>query len=105
VARDVQNRPVSEVTVGQQIVLSTQIVNNIGNDQPFVGLIEVRDDTGVTVFLSWQTGTLTPSGRTDVGISWTPEIAGDYEVRTFVISNLENPQILSPVARSEISVS
>jgi len=105
VLRDVQNRVVDEVTVGQQVVLSTTIVNNIEEDQPFVALVEVRDDTGVTVFLSWQTGTLTPDGRIDVGISWTPEFAGDYQIRTFVLSNLENPQILSPVASSEVTVS
>jgi len=40
-----------------------------------------------------------------VGLSWTPEIQDDYEVRTFVISSLNNPRILSPVSTSNVSVS
>jgi hypothetical protein len=103
--KDVTGRTLSSLSVGQQAVLSTNIVNNNDESRPFVALVEVRDSSGITVFLAWQTGTLNPSGQAEVGLSWTPEEAGDYEVRTFVISDLANPQILSEVQTSDISVS
>jgi hypothetical protein len=103
--KDVTGNTLDEVSAGQQVVLSTTIVNNNAQSQPFVGIVEVRDSSGITVFLAWQTGTLNPSGQTEVGLSWTPDNAGEYTVRTFVISNLSNPQILSLVKESTITVS
>jgi|GEM_PF-1095261 len=105
VAKDVQGGAVSQITVGQQVVITTQITNNVDDELPFVGLIEVRDSAGITVFLAWQTGVLDAGDRAEVGLSWTPEDAGDYQFRTFVISNLQNPQVLSPVATTNITVS
>ncbi|HJS82319.1 MAG TPA: hypothetical protein VJ742_05730, partial [Nitrososphaera sp.] len=103
--QDVTGRPLDEVSEGQQVVLTTRVVNEGGSAQPFVALIEVRDNNGVTVYLAWQTGTLPAGGSSQVGLSWTPEDSGDYDIRTFVISSLENPRILSPVVTSDITVS
>jgi len=104
VLRDVSGNAIDEVSRGQQVVLTTSIENNNDSEVPFVAIIEVRDSSGFTVFLAWQTGTLNPSGNADVGLSWTPEFSGDYTVRTFIISNLQSPAVLSPVEQSEITV-
>jgi hypothetical protein len=69
-----------------------------------VALIEVRDSDGVTIFLAWQIGQLAGGDRTQVGLSWTPEDQGDYTVRTFVISDLNDPDILSEVSESDVTV-
>ena len=105
VARDVSGGAVTQITEGQQVVLTTTISNNIDDELPFVALIEVRDSSGITVYLAWQTGVMDAGDRTEVGLSWTPEDSGDYVVRTFVISNLNNPQVLSPVSTTNITVS
>jgi hypothetical protein len=102
--KDVSGRPLSSLSVGQQAVLSTTVKNNNDRVQPFVALIEVRDSSGVTVYLAWQTGTLNPAGEVEVGLSWKPEQAGDYEVRTFIISDLASPQILSPIEHATVAV-
>lgn len=104
-ATDPTGQQLDAVTTGQQVVLTTNVVNTLTSTLPFVALVEVRDSGDVTRYLAWQTGQLNPSGRAQVGLSWTPEIADDYTVRTFVISSLNNPQILSTVAESEITVS
>jgi hypothetical protein len=103
--KDITGKPVNEVSAGQQVVLSTQIHNSNDGTQPFVAIVEVRDSNGVTVFLAWQTGTLNPSGQTEVGLSWTPNTSGQYTVRTFILSSLDAPTILSEVKQSNISVS
>jgi len=102
--QDVTGQELDEISAGQQVVLTTSVRNNNAGPQEFVALVEVRDDTGVTVFLAWQTGTLPANGQTQVGLSWIPEDSGDYEVRTFVISDLDNPRVLSLVSTSNITV-
>jgi hypothetical protein len=94
------------LAAGQQVMLSTEIANNNDASQPFVALVEVRDSHGLTVFLQWQTGTLNPSGQAEVGLSWTPDKAGSYYVRTFVVSSLaQEIQVLSAVQESVVTVS
>jgi hypothetical protein len=104
VPTDVTGKELDEVSSGQQVVLTTNVINNNAAPQPFVALLEVRDNNGVTIFLAWQTGTLPANDRTQVGLSWTPEDPGDYQVRTFVISDLTNPRVLSLVSTSDITV-
>jgi hypothetical protein len=103
--RDASGGAVGTITVGQQVVLTTTVTNNIDDELPFVALVEVRDSSGITIFLAWQTGVMDAGDRNEVGLSWTPEEAGDYVVRTFVISNLSNPQVLSDVVTTNITVS
>jgi hypothetical protein len=103
--KSITGQVLSSIQSGQQVVLSTTIVNNLDEAQPYVGLIEVRDSSGVTVFLGWSTGNLHGNDRTEVGLSWTPDSAGTYEARTFVLSDLTHPNILSSVQTSQISVS
>jgi hypothetical protein len=104
-AEDVSGGELDEVTAGQQVVLTTSVTNNINDDQPFVALIEVRDSNGITVFIGWGTGVLNPSDQSTVGVSWTPQDPGDYEVRTFVIDDFDSPQVLSDVQTSDLTVS
>jgi hypothetical protein len=73
--------------------------------QPFVVLIEVRESSGVTVFLALQSGILDPSGTTDIGVLWQPNQAGKFEVRTFAITNITGEaELLSSPAVAEFTV-
>jgi len=102
--KDVSGGELEKVETGQQVVLSSQLQNNNFASLPFVSIIEVRDDSGVTVFLAWQTGTVAGSGQTEVGVSWTPEMQGHFSLRTFVMSDLSNSQVLSEVSTSNVVV-
>jgi hypothetical protein len=79
-------------------------MNSQAQVQPFVALIEVRDSDGITVYLAWQTGVLGRNSDAQVGLSWIPNVADSYEIRTFVITDLKNPQILTPIAMSTFDV-
>ena len=94
----------SALVVGAQLGLSTTIENDGAAEQPFVALIEVRDSTGITVYLAWQSGSLEPAGSTSVEVSWTPEVRGEYEVRTFAVSSLSNAIVLSKVATTSLEI-
>jgi hypothetical protein len=95
----------SSLAVGTQLGLSTTIENDGGAEQPFVALIEVRDSMGITVYLAWQSGDLEPEGSTAIEVSWTPDVSGKYEVRTFAVSSLTNAIVLSKVATTNVDVS
>lgn len=102
--KDSAGDKLDEVNVGQQIVLTTTVVNNLDEDQPFLAIIEVRDSNAVTLFLGWQSGVLNENGDAEVGLSFEPNEPGTYTVRTFVIRSLSNPDILSGVEESEFTV-
>jgi hypothetical protein len=91
--------------IGDSITVSTTISNNNDNPQPFVTIIEVRDSNGVTVFLALRSGTLEPSGSTDIGVLWRPDAAGIFELRTFAITSIDGEaELLSLPAVSQITV-
>jgi len=104
VLKDVTGRELSEVCSGTQAIVTSVLSNTVDDSLPFVQIIEVRDSSGVTQKLDFQTGTLSARGQSEVGSSWTPEQPGSYSLRTFSISNLNNPQILSEVKESPVTV-
>jgi hypothetical protein len=105
VLKDFSNKDVTEVTAGQQVVLSSTVTNNQGTVRPFAAIVEVRNADGETVYLQWQQGSLNANGSTNIGLSWTPDVSGTYTVRTFVVTNISSPAALSTVSESTITVS
>jgi hypothetical protein len=102
---EIANGGMGPYRVGTSLTLSTTLANNNDQVQPFVVLIEVRDNNGVTVFLALQSGILDPSGTTDVGVLWQPNQAGKFEVRTFAITNINGEaELLSSPAVAEFTV-
>lgn len=93
-------------TAGEQFVITTIMSNNcVQDDVPFFALVEVRNSDGTTESLSWQSGVLKGLGyQTEIGVSWVPLRGGDYELRTFAVSNTQNPQILTAVMSQNITI-
>jgi hypothetical protein len=102
--QDTSGDEIASAKMGTQVVLSTSIKNNNALSQPFVVIVEVRNSQDVTDSLVWQSGTLNPNSSIDVGMSWLPSSAGKYEARTFVISDLQHPEVLSAVSHNQMEV-
>jgi hypothetical protein len=103
--RNAAGETVTELHVGQQVVASTELANSMINVRtPFIVMMEIRDSIGITVSLGWQAGILDPADMTGTGLSWTPAFSGVYESRVYVVSSLSNPQLLSSVMTSELTV-
>jgi hypothetical protein len=97
--------PMIKNNTGTTVILSTKITNNNNRSQPFIGLIEVRDNIGITVFLAIWNGTLDPLLSTEVGTVWQPEHDGVFELRSFVISSLSGEaEPLSLPATSKVMI-
>ena len=106
IVRDLNGNGVSVIRPDEQVVFEAPVDNpDPSRVQPFVVLMEVRDVNGVTQFLAWQKGTLSAGVESStIGISWRAGAAGDYQVRSFVLDNMENPTVLADVRTTNVSV-
>ena len=102
---DAHGISLTKIATGQQVTISNEFSSNYeGEQQPFIGLFEIRNSDGVTAYLAWQMGIIEPGGHTSIGFSWMPEMADTYEIRAFAITNLENPEVLMPIRASQVEV-
>jgi hypothetical protein len=73
--------------------------------QQYLLILEVRNNTtGISEFLQLQNGTVKETELKTVTVPWTPEIAGRYEIRSFAISDVQSPEILSPLTNKVVIV-
>ena len=85
-----------EPTINEQIQIVGMITNNQNYDQIFVYIIQVRDQDGTVVSLSWIQGELTSNQSLELSQSWTPTGASNYVIETFVWDSLKDQIPLSP---------
>lgn len=93
-----------QVKASSQVMISLELQNSYAAT-PYIAIIEVRDNNGITTYLQYQKGTILEESSIELGISWVPEQNGNYTLRAFVLSDFVNPVILSTVRESGISVS
>jgi len=92
------------VFVDQQVQIESDLSNSQDRFQNFAYLVQIKNDDGVTVSLSWITGSLSPNQRLSPSLSWTPENTGIYAVEIFVWESITNPDPLSPPLHLDIEV-
>ena len=95
---------VAEVTVDQQVQIAADVANGQSGDQAFAYLVQVQDESGVTVSLAWITGSLTAGQSMSPALSWTPDASGSYTATVFVWESVDNPTALSPTVSVSIDV-
>ena len=102
---DTFGKPITgTVKLGQQIQILEDFTNEQDCDKTFAYLLQIQDINGVTVSLSWITGTLHPGQSLSPAQSWIPPEAGTYEAQTFVWKSLKNPDGLLPPESVTITV-
>ena len=72
-----------------------RISNNQNYDQPFVYIIQVKDESGSVVSLSWIQGELASNQSLELSQSWVPTEANNYSIETFVWKSLNDQVPLS----------
>ena len=101
---DSLGNPITTVKVNQQILVEADLKNTQQRDQPFAYLVQVEDSNGVTLSLSWITGTLTGNQFLNLAESWSPSSPGKYNAQIFVWQSLSEPNALSPPLSTTIDV-
>ena len=84
-----------QVTVDKQVMIMAELSNGHDQDQKFAYIVQIRDENGVVISLSWITGSLTPGQSFSPALSWTPISAGTYTIQIFVWESVNNPDALS----------
>jgi len=91
-----------------EIVLS--INNNVYDEnKSLIGLIDVRDQDGVTVYLAWHSARVNLDESYTFGVSWAipndAKTGSHYSARVFAITSFgDDAQVLSNVFHSEIEI-
>ena len=93
---DSTGNTLSEVLVNQQIQIVSNITNQVNKDQPFAYLVQIQDSNGITISLSWITGSMAPKQTLNLGQSWIPKDSGSYTAQIFVWQSITEPNALSP---------
>lgn len=93
-----------QVEVGKQVQIEADLQNNQDISQDFAYIVQIQNSDGVTVSLSWLTGSLLPAQKFSPAISWIPEEIGSYDATIFVWESVTNPTALSPTLSLKIDV-
>ena len=101
---DAFDNEITTVSAGQQIQIAADITSGQDKDQDLVYIVQIQDGDGVTVNLSWFSGSLGAGKTISPSQSWTPDESGSYTASIFVWESLDNPTALSPQVSLQIDV-
>lgn len=101
---DRSGTPVKRVSVGQSIIVQTEINNIQNKKQPFAYVMQIKDRFGVITELSRTVGELTEKGSLVVAQSWTPTTVGKFIIELFLWESIEVPIALSPPREAAVTV-
>jgi|SRR5690242_4757555 len=93
-----------ETKVNKQVQITADVTNGQDRTQPFAYLVQIQNQNGVVVSLSWLTGSLDAGQSLNPSQSWTPVLAGTYTAQIFVWESINNPDALSPPLNMVITV-
>lgn len=83
------------IKANQQVQLVADVTNNQDVKQLFVYIIQVTDNDGKSVMVTWIQGTLQPHQSMSPSQSWTPTKPGTYTAQIFDWPCLDNCGALS----------
>jgi hypothetical protein len=102
---DSTGKTLDKVMMDQQVQIVSDVTNKVNKDQAFAYLVQIQDNSGITLSLSWITGSLLPNQNMSLSQSWIPKSSGTYTAQIFVWQGVTNPDALSPPLALQIPVS
>ena len=101
---DAFGNSLASVSADQQVQITADLTSGQDRDQDFAYLVQIQNEDGVTIALSWITGTLGAGATFSPSQSWTPSETGSYTATIFVWESVSNPTALSPQLSITIDV-
>ena len=99
-----EKQKTKSIEVGKQVQITADLSNNQQIEQDFAYIVQIQDENGITVSLSWLTGKLVPAQSFSPALSWIPPEAGKYTATIFVWESITNPSALSPTLSLTLNV-
>lgn len=94
-----------QTKINKQVQIVTDVTNNQDRTQPFAYIVQVENQEGVVIQLSWLTGSLESGQSLSPSQSWTATVPGNYTAQIFVWAGIDNPDALSPPLNMKINAS
>lgn len=92
------------IEVGKQVQITADLRNNQDIEQDFAYIVQIQNEDGITMSLSWLTGKLVPAQSFSPALSWIPSETGKYTATIFVWEGIDNPSALSPTLSLTLNV-
>jgi hypothetical protein len=96
IVTDSIGKVLDKLRVNNQLQIVSEIMNTQDFGQNFVYLMQITNEEGTVVLLSWIQGTFDANQNLELSQSWFPTEAGEYKVETFVWKSLQKPIPISP---------
>ena len=93
------------IIVNQQVQITAKITNTQEENQPFVYIIQIKDENDIVVKLAWISGSMTKYQNLSPSLSWTPKESGVYVAEIFVWDSLLTQGALTSTSTLEIITS
>ncbi len=87
-----------------QATLSVPLSNIQAIDQNYVLLVQIVDETNIAQRIDWQAGSLAGNQESIVSISWNDMEKGQYRALILLLTDMENPYLLSEPIHMDFSV-
>ena len=84
-----------EFKLGSNVTLSASLDNEISRAQNVTVIFEVFDSVGRVVYLQVEEYEMVPNTLQDLQVSWQPQNKGTFVIKSFAISSLYQPVLIS----------
>ena len=93
---DQKGDKVESVTAGQMAGVRSEIVNQYNTERTFAYIVQISDENGFTVFMSWvEDLTVLPNRTIKPAVFWLAEERGNFLVEVFIWRSLAIPDPLT----------
>lgn len=93
-----------QIVTGSDVMLTTVAENRLSRIQPLTVIFEVFDPRGLVVFIHVENITLDPNSTQHPEVSWRPSETGTFTIKSFAVSDLDNPVFISPVSPLAVNI-
>jgi hypothetical protein len=100
------NAELKKMNVGETVVFYAVAQNAFSRPQPITTIFEVLDSEGLVVFLHLDNHVMDSlaDDAYQASVPWFPDSIGNYHVKIFIISGIEEPRIMSSTVVQELEV-
>jgi len=95
IATDRSGNALEELYVNNQLQIVSKIMNTQNFGQNFVHIVQITNENGIIVSLTWIEGQFDANQKLELSQSWMPAKTGEYRVETFVWNSLKKPTPIS----------
>ena len=85
---------IDHINVNQKFYIATNIFNDGAEDQEFVYIVQVTDESDTIVLLDSFSAEIAPGQRLNIAISWVPTSPGTYTAEVFLWDSIHDQNAL-----------